>query len=56
MIAGMIACIVVVLVAILVGTFITVVANASVKSFKEEKFVHFVEQSFGTNGTNGNRH
>jgi hypothetical protein len=55
MIVGMIACIVVLLLAILVGTFITVVANASVRSFKEDEFVHFIEQSVnGMDGTNEN--
>ena len=47
---GIIAGIAVVIVAILVGTFITVVANNSVKNFKEDKFVHFIEQQNGTNG------
>ncbi len=50
--SGMIACIAVVIVAILVGTFITVVANNHIKNFREDRFVHFVEQK--VNGMNGN--
>ncbi len=50
--SGMIACIVVVIVAILVGTFITVVAHNNVRNFNEDQFVHFLEQK--KNGMNGN--
>jgi hypothetical protein len=53
---GIIATIVVFIVACITGTAITIIANKNVQNFDESKFIHFVDDKVLKAAANGNGH